>query len=239
MSTENQELPVGRRFDGKLWDFVECKVKKLPSGYYIRIDTFDPNSIKECQRNYGDIDVKGKVVMDLGANIGGFARMAVDAGAKQVIAVEPCPDNFAMLQLNSPNSLNLNAAVSEHNDPKCTFYYATSQRNSVSSSTAKRRNSSDVSVEVDSHNFSALLEQYRPQVLKIDIEGKEYDLLDTIDKIPDFVETVAIEFHKTSGRFKEYPARFFDPVLWEVTEHPIMMFKQKKVFDFTFRRKAA
>lgn len=239
MSQMQDNLPVGRRFDGKLRDFVTCEVKKQSNGYYIRVDTFDPGSVKECLRNYSDIDVKDKVVLDLGANIGGFAKMAVDAGAKQVIAVEPCPDNFAMLQLNSPKSLNLNAAVSEHSDPKCTFYYATSQRNSVSSSTAKRRNSSDISVEVDSYNFSALLEQYRPQVLKIDIEGKEYDLLDTIDKIPDFVETVAIEFHKTSGRFKEYPARFFDPNLWEVIEHPIMMFKQKKVFDFTFKRKAA
>lgn len=239
MSQMQDNLPVGRRFDGKLRDFVTCEVKKQSNGYYIRVDTFDPGSVKECLRNYSDIDVKDKVVLDLGANIGGFAKMAVDAGAKQVIAVEPCPDNFAMLQLNSPKSLNLNAAVSEHSDPKCAFYYATSQRNSVSSSTAKRRNSSDISVEVDSYNFSALLEQYRPQVLKIDIEGKEYDLLDTIDKIPDFVETVAIEFHKTSGRFKEYPARFFDPNLWEVIEHPIMMFKQKKVFDFTFKRKAA
>ncbi len=229
---------TGQRYDSDTGQFVPCPVKLLPNGYFVREDTFDSSSIRECFRNYSDIDVSGKVVLDLGANVGGFTKMAVERGAKAVIAVEPCPDNFQILSMNSPTSTNLNGAVSEHQDAVCEFYYATSKRNSVSSSTSKRRNASGSSITVNSYNFAALLETYKPQVLKIDIEGKEYDLFDSIDAIPEFVETVAIEFHRTSGRYKSYPARFFDSSTWEVTEHPVLIFKQSKVFDYTFKRKA-
>jgi FkbM family methyltransferase len=42
----------------------------------------------------------GDIVLDCGANVGVFTRLALKAGAKQVIAIEPAPDNVECLRRN-------------------------------------------------------------------------------------------------------------------------------------------
>lgn len=44
----------------------------------------------------------GDIVLDCGANVGVFTRVALDAGAKQVIAIEPAPENIECLRRNFP-----------------------------------------------------------------------------------------------------------------------------------------
>jgi len=230
----------GKLFNPDSEDFEECVIKfNGRNGFWYRPGTFDLNSIRECRDNYSDIDTCGKTVLDLGANIGGFSRMALEKGAKKVIALEPCPHNFQILEINAPNAECLNAAVCESKVKEVVFHYAGSKRNSVSSSTLKRRNASGVSIAVPGLSFSSLLEKYRPEILKIDIEGKEYDILDSIKEIPDFVEIVGIEFHNTRKPYSEYPVKFFPESTWKKVEHPILMFGQKKVLDYTFYRKYA
>ena len=228
----------GMRFNPKIPAFEECPVKfnKRKQMWY-RPGTFDLSSIKECYDNYSCIPVRGKTVLDLGANIGGFAKMCIDSGAKKIISLEPCPYNFQILELNAPNTVCINAAVCEDDQKKVTFHYAKSKRNSVSSSTVKRRNASTIAISVPGLSFSGLLEKYRPEVLKIDIEGKEYDILDSIEKIPSFVEVVGIEFHNTRSPFDQYPSLFFPEDEWEKVEHPILMYGTKKVLDYTFFRR--
>ena len=43
---------------------------------------------------------KGDVVLDCGANMGVFVRVALDAGARLVIAIEPAPENIEVLKRN-------------------------------------------------------------------------------------------------------------------------------------------
>lgn len=43
---------------------------------------------------------RGDVVLDCGANVGTFARFALDAGARLVVAIEPAPDNVECLRRN-------------------------------------------------------------------------------------------------------------------------------------------
>ena len=43
---------------------------------------------------------KGDIVLDCGANVGVFARKALDAGAFKVIAIEPAPENLECLRRN-------------------------------------------------------------------------------------------------------------------------------------------
>ncbi len=228
----------GKLFNSETEAFEECIIKLNPrNSIWYRPGTFDLNSIRECRDNYSDIETSGKTVLDLGANIGGFARMALQKGAKKVIALEPCPHNFQLLEINAPAATNINAAVSEENSKSVTFHYASSKRNSVSSSTKKRRNASGTTISVPGISFRSLLEEHRPEILKIDIEGKEYDILDSISQIPDFVEIVGIEFHNTRSPYSEYPLKFFPESIWKKVEHPILMYGQKKVLDYTFYRK--
>lgn len=236
MSRKIHDL-IGKRFDSDLGDFIDCEIIfNKRTNMWLRPDTFDRKSISECYNNYSDIDVNGKTVMDLGANIGGFVKMSIDKNAKKVIAIEPCPHNFQILSLNAPEAENLNIAVGEE-DGEAVFHYASSKRNSVSSSTLKRRNASGVSITVSCKSFSRLLEEYKPQILKIDIEGKEYDILDSISEIPNFVEVVAIEFHNNRGREQDYISRFFPSSIWNQIEHPIIMFGKENILDYTFLRK--
>lgn len=49
----------------------------------------------------GEQDVqKGDIVLDCGANVGVFTRVALDRGASKVIAIEPAPENLESLRRN-------------------------------------------------------------------------------------------------------------------------------------------
>ncbi|HNY42779.1 MAG TPA: FkbM family methyltransferase [Bryobacteraceae bacterium] len=48
---------------------------------------------------------KGDVVLGCGANVGTFARFALDAGASKVVAIEPAPDNIECLRRNFPKEI--------------------------------------------------------------------------------------------------------------------------------------
>ena len=53
----------------------------------------------------------GDVVLDCGANIGVFTRVALDAGAAKVIAIEPAPENLACLRRNYKDEITQGRVV--------------------------------------------------------------------------------------------------------------------------------
>jgi len=54
----------------------------------------------------GSVTVKrGDTVLDCGANVGVFTRVALDAGARLVVAIEPAPENVACLRRNFANEI--------------------------------------------------------------------------------------------------------------------------------------
>ena len=63
-----------------------------------------PYNLAEQKRKIygtGDQAVKaGDIVLDCGANIGVYTRVALDAGAKIVVAIEPAPENIEALKRN-------------------------------------------------------------------------------------------------------------------------------------------
>lgn len=48
---------------------------------------------------------RGDIVLDCGANIGLFTRVALDHGAAKVIAIEPAPENLECLRRNFPGEI--------------------------------------------------------------------------------------------------------------------------------------
>jgi hypothetical protein len=61
---------------------------------------------------------RGHVILDIGAHIGVFARLALDSGAKRVIAVEPEPTNAALCRANLglPSAGATRGAVSQRSE---------------------------------------------------------------------------------------------------------------------------
>ncbi|MCE5307187.1 MAG: FkbM family methyltransferase [Acidobacteriales bacterium] len=54
----------------------------------------------------GELAVRpGDVVLDCGANVGVYVREALNAGAKQVVAIEPGPENIECLRRNFPDEI--------------------------------------------------------------------------------------------------------------------------------------
>lgn len=54
---------------------------------------------------------KGDVVLDCGANIGVYTRVALDAGAKLVVAIEPSPENLECLRRNMETEIKAGRVV--------------------------------------------------------------------------------------------------------------------------------
>ena len=169
----------------------------------------DKYIVDEMDKDYKYIlgKVAGKVVMDIGANLGAFTTIALQNGAKQVIAIEPEQENFDLLMQNIDrysNSICIKAAVVANNANEITLYVNegnnkglhTVQPNWLASSRP------DCTKQiVPAININKLLHRFKPEVLKIDIEGGEVLIADTIRNLPKYVKYVAIEFDTISDTY--------------------------------------
>lgn len=174
--------------------YEELPILQDKNGIWYRENSSDEISIKECLRNYKGIDFNGKVVMDLGANIGGFSNLALKGGAKFVYAVEPDINNFEMVKKNTENWNNceiINAAITDiDNLDVVDFYIGSGKAGPLMASLEPVKGRKKVSV----NNLYAkdYIERVKPEFMKIDIEGGEYDIL---KYIPDSCSEVFIEWH--------------------------------------------
>lgn len=127
------------------------------------------------------------VILDLGAHIGTFARDAIAKNPKRIICVEAHQRNYRILckNLNLANSNStqidtlFNAVVDDNTKgnvrlwvyPKNAFFAKSSKYRYAVSSIFHTRYK--VPVSVKSKGFRALLDEYKPTILKIDTEGAE------------------------------------------------------------------
>ncbi|MFH1308572.1 MAG: FkbM family methyltransferase [Patescibacteria group bacterium] len=130
------------------------------------------------------------VVLDIGANIGLFTILS--SKANQIIAVEPLPQAMPILKKNieangiKDKTIILNLAVGKEKellleiDPQLNL-----------SRIVKEKNEKTVSVK--SVPVSYLTKKYGANVLRMDVEGYEYEIL--LNEIPKEVNKISIEFH--------------------------------------------
>ena len=157
---------------------------------YVRENTLDEYIFGEVRSAYKDLEIKkGDVVLDLGANIGAFAKQAAEKEAI-VHCYEPEPNNFTLLQLNSPNTNNHKKAVLGKQNGNIELFI-NSKRNKGIHMT--RPVNGRESIEVETVSFSDLINEIKPNKIKIDVEGAEYDFLPF--EFPSFVEKLVMEIH--------------------------------------------
>lgn len=152
----------------------------------------------------------GDVAIDCGANLGAITRIMAKNGA-EVHAFEPNPDAFRVLRARTADMPNVhchNEAVLDHDDTLTLYLHVNYKLNperfsSRSSLIAEKRNVDETGgVQVRVIDLVAFIERLgKPiKLLKVDIEGAEYALLNgLIDRgVMDRIEAVYVETHAHS-----------------------------------------
>jgi FkbM family methyltransferase len=183
-----------------------------------REGTYDEYILKEIARTYGWMDVKDKVVMDIGACFGAAACFFADKGAEKVCSYEPEPDNYRLLieNVGDRKIFCYGVGISDKEEI-ISFYVNEAGMNKGSHTTRPTRGRKEIKIETLS--FDRQLELHRPEVLKIDCEGAEYTFL--TKPLPDFVKQVTLEIHRTNKEYiekaRELVKLFAD---WECVKEP-------------------
>lgn len=220
------------------------EIKTNKEGLHYREGTSDRQMLMESDINNPKSDYamlgsfKDLVVMDIGANVGGFAARIAD-DSKKVVCYEPDESNFEILKMNCdkfPNVELIRAAVIEGLDTSINFYMTGSNNTHCSGSVNKGRKS--LVVTVPAINLYTELERVKPDFLKVDIEGSEFDLFDR--DLPNYVRGVVIEIHHPSPKLMDkyqtlldYFKRQFGP---EVGRKDVIFFNVHKGSVVYFQR---
>jgi len=149
-----------------------------------------------------EVDYTDKVCLDLGGNVGGFTKIAIDGGAAKVYTIECDPRNYEKMKASfadEPKANIIHAAVSGSNTETIKIYKGNSNSSHCSTSILKRSMFKDYD-EVRNIHIRALLNKYKPDIIKIDIEGAEYEIIKDVAEY--FPEVLFVELHM--GKVKEY-----------------------------------
>jgi FkbM family methyltransferase len=136
-----------------------------------------------------------KLAIDIGANVGLFTEYCLDMEFERVISVEPNPlavQEFKKMHSDNPAVvLHEIALTGDGQDVNLSVNPGNTLVSSISKSI------SDNTVTVKSKTLDALMESFEEvDLLKIDIEGAEYDLLaNTSEETLKKASNIILEFH--------------------------------------------
>lgn len=155
--------------------------------------------IKKIFSGEYDVDfyTKNPLILDIGGNVGGFARWASGRWANsKIICFEPIKQNFELLKKNTEDLKNVNlynCAVGSSNRKQKMFY---GKNNEGECSFHLGDQQIEEGEEVDVICADNLPDSH---FIKIDTEGSEVEILENIKKNP---HIYAIEYHSESNRLK-------------------------------------
>jgi FkbM family methyltransferase len=161
------------------------------------------------------------MVLDLGANVGNFSQACVNLGFT-VIAVEPHPEALSYLQSRMKNekSVQILAAGVSDVPGKSTLYTHPDHKNdplmtSISASIiGEKFQAKGMSFDINLISLDSLFEKTPLfDLVKIDIEGAEMLLVDSIIKNASGIKRLLVETHERfmieTTEAKEYQAAMF------------------------------
>ena len=167
-----------------------------------RPDTTDAKVIDEVvkrnvyeHKKFGFLLSDCPIWLDLGANIGTFSCLASSRGSK-VIAFEPEPDNFALLEHNVAQNKSQVTCVPKGvvAGPTGTLdlYVCKGDYNKYRHTIFKKRGRQAIQIHVE--NFQEVLTKYKPNGIKIAIEGAEIEILESVTQWPSHVTHLVFEY---------------------------------------------
>lgn len=173
------------------------------------------------------------VWLDLGANIGTFSLKATTSGCR-VVAYEPEPENFNILVENTRglSVTPVKAAIVASSDKSTQpLYLCKGDYNKYRHTLTKIRGR--LTIDVDVHIFKDVLDQFRPNGVKMDIEGAEIDILDSMTTWPTHVTHLVFEYSFDRDRSITRFKKIIDQLKENFTHvhHPKMDWNREK-YDF-------
>lgn len=168
---------------------VKIVSKKLGGDFCIRRNTTDIILAKTIAGKAGEYDFiyskrflpyfkNPNIIIDAGANVGFFSRLCVGINNQvKLIAIEPESDNFRILKenLTETNAICLNNGVWNREAKLKVYRRETGEWGFIVKETE------DENYDIDAISIPKLIKKYaldEIDILKIDIEGSEYEVFD-------------------------------------------------------------
>jgi FkbM family methyltransferase len=211
LKKENQGFTHERFYDGEFDSYNYL--------YYENFECFHNEAQGSDYFRYGCKITEGMKVLDLGANIGAFARCAIERGASKVYCFEPIRTTYNCLMLNSllydDNRIETyNVGISNQTGSESFSLHTDWTHNGGGKMDSLNINNEKVffsenCVMIDAD--SLFLDKIWGDVdfLKIDIEGAERLVLEKMpDKILERLKCIAGEFHCYNESFDDFQNNF-------------------------------
>lgn len=165
--------------------------------YYEIYDCVNGGYTDDSIYQKGDVIIKpGDRVLDVGANIGIFARFAADKGASKIYSFEPVQENFQLLSLNRPEQCEAHRlAISDADNQSINIAYTA---NAPGGSSIFQHNDgvlqNVMSMSLDTLINNGIVEGV--DFMKMDIEGAEVHAFRGIsDANLSKIRCIAMEMH--------------------------------------------
>ena len=154
---------------------------------------YEENAYKNIQ--FLDTDV----VMDIGANMGDVP-LRYAKSVKFIHSYEPMADTFEILNLNVThnefNNCQTYQCAVTRNVGEVTMWLNEKAKTAHSTASVIKRNGERSAITVPSISFEDEVKRIKPTIIKMDIEGAEIDILDSVDdSIFDGVRAFLLEVH--------------------------------------------
>jgi FkbM family methyltransferase len=170
--------------------------------FYVRRGTMDKGVIRDC---YGDAYFNRRigygpndVVMDCGANIGGYS-VRVSQAVRHVFGYEPDRENFILarknLERNARSNYTLTNAALIHDDSPFVEFHRNNQSNRALHTICEAPGLTKV--RVPAVRFSYEVAKIKPTIIKMDIEGAEWNIFRYDTTNWSSVRAFMMEWHQT------------------------------------------
>jgi len=149
----------------------------------VRPETSDPFVVREVIKGneYRKLKIRaGDVIMDCGMNIGMFSIWAIGKGASKIHAYEPSHENYRLavqnIEINGhSNQVETHEKAVVGTVDKTRNFSLNVHKNKGAHSLVEKKGRDSVTVQCI--NFQDEIRRIRPQIVKMDIEGGEYECL--------------------------------------------------------------